>query len=467
MLHHSRNRLAALALPLPLLLTARTAAAQGSGSSVQPMAAPTRSRLDSLVGVGLQRNLARREQELRLDRARVAVAEARGLYLPSATVNARYTRVSGNTINLGDLVNPAFGALNELLQRQAFPTDLDLQLPLRQETSLRLAQPVFQPSILQANRLAGAAADAQLAERDAFVRQLDADLRTTYVTFARASRVVELHAATIALLDENVRVTEKLLTAGKVTPDAVLRARAERSAAVQQRDQAAQLADAARQSFAVALNAPIDEPIPLLPDSELVAQPLPPLDVARTAALTVREELRAMDHAKRAADARVRLAQGSFLPNVSVAFDYGVQGKDYRFDRSRDYTAFSVVMSWNVFNGGQDVARVQQASLDERRVETQRASLERQIELQVTTAWHAARVAQDGIATARERLDAARRTFELVRRRHAEGVATQLELLDARTTYTSASLNLVLSTYDAVQKRIDFDRAAALRRIGE
>jgi hypothetical protein len=43
------------------------------------------------------------------------VREARGLHLPSATFNPRYTELAGNTINLGTLINPAFGALNELL----------------------------------------------------------------------------------------------------------------------------------------------------------------------------------------------------------------------------------------------------------------------------------------------------------------------------------------------------------------
>ncbi len=131
-----------------------------------------RSPLDDLVELGLKQNLTRKQEVLAVARAEAAVREARGLYLPSATFNARYTELSGNTINLGTLINPAFGALNQLLDRPAFPTNVDIQLPQRQETTLRLAQPVFRPDIIAANRVRGALADAQVATRDVQARQL-------------------------------------------------------------------------------------------------------------------------------------------------------------------------------------------------------------------------------------------------------------------------------------------------------
>ncbi|MGH7713717.1 MAG: TolC family protein, partial [Gemmatimonadaceae bacterium] len=196
---------------------------------------PTRSAtpLDALVNLGLERNLGRRQHDLAVRRAGAAVREARGLYLPSATVNARYSQVSGNVVDLGSLVNPAFGALNQLLQRPAFPTDLDLRLPQTQETTVRLTQPVFQPRIIEANRIANALADAQNAERAVFIRKLAADVRAGYLNYAKASRLVELYESTVPLLDENLRVSERLVAAGKATPDVVSRARAERSDVVQ------------------------------------------------------------------------------------------------------------------------------------------------------------------------------------------------------------------------------------------
>jgi outer membrane protein len=72
-------------------------------------------------------------------------------------------------------------------------------------------------------------------------------------------------------------------------------------------------------------------------------------------------------------------------------------------------------------------------------------------------------VARDAIATAEARLAAARRSFELVRRRYEEGLASQVEFLDARTAFTSAELNRVATTYRYAIRYVDLERAAALR----
>lgn len=438
---------------ITLMAAAMSAAAQG--------ATTTRTPLDALVETGMRQNLSRRQQLIAVQRAEASVREARGLYLPSATLNARYTELAGNTVNLGSLINPAFGALNQLLQRPAFPTNIDMQLPLRQETTVRLAQPVFQPAVLAANRVQAALADAQMAQRDIQARQLAADIKSGYLTYAKVRQVVALYDSTLPLLDEQVRVSERLVQAGKATPDMILRARAERSEVQQRRDESVQLAEASREALNLLLNRPLDTDVAIIPDSALGLDSLPALDGLRREAPRGREELRQVDHARRAVSAQERLAQGSFLPTLSVALDYGVQGKEYRFDRSRDFAALTVAVSWNLFNGGQDAARIQQASLDGRRLDLQRQELEQLIALDVTTAWQSAAVARSAIHTADDRLASARRTFDLVRRKQEEGAASQLEFLDARTAYTSAALNRVITRYDYYLRRVALERAAA------
>ena len=419
------------------------------------------SPLDALVATALRDNPGQRQQALASARADAAVREARGLYLPSATLNARYTRVSGNTVNLGELINPAFGALNQLLQRPAFPTDVDVQLPLRQETTVRVAQPLYQPSIAAANRVAGALADLQAAQRQGYARALAARVQAGYLAWARLHVVVGVWDSTLALLDEHVRVAERLLASGQATPDVVLRARAERSDVLQRRDEATQLRDAARQGVNTLLDRPNATPLPVFAESTLVPGDLPALADALGAARDRREELLQLDHARRAAGARHRLARGSFLPSLSVAVDYGVQGREYRFDGSRDFSALSIIASWNVFNGGRDVARVQQADLEEQELEARHEEVVRAVELEVSTAWDAARVARAAIRTADDRLASARRAFELMRRRHELGAASQLEFLDARVAFTNAELNAVITRYDYLLRRVDFERAAA------
>ncbi len=454
---------APLVIPRPLR-RALLAALLGAAPLGAQGAAP--SPLDALVREGLAANPGLRARDHEVARDRAAVREADGRWLPSAAIAARHTERYGQVINVGSLVNPAYGALNELLGRPAFPTDIDVRLPLKQEATLRLEQPLWQPRIVEGRRIARAGADATVAGRAAARRQLAADIRLAYLQVARAERAHAILAATVPLLDEAERVAERLLTAGTVTPDNVLRARAERSAVVQQRDQARQLADAARRQLNLLVGRPIDAPLALVPDDALpFAARFAAIDDSAALvdrALAEREELHQLDRARDVALGQARLARGAFLPSVGLAVDYGFQGNRIRAGRGTDFALASIALSWNLFNGGQDRARVEQAHAEAAAVAARRADAARQVELQVRIALDAARVARTAIGTATDRAVAARRTFELVQRRHAQGLAPQLELLDARTALTAAELGLLVTTYDFHARVVELDRAAAL-----
>ena len=419
------------------------------------------SVLDDYVAQGLRHNLGLRQQDLTLRSSEAAVREARGAFLPSATVNARYTEVGGQTVDFGQFINPAYAALNGLLGTPAFPTDISVRLPLKQETSVRVAQPIFQPQVMAGYRTASALRDVSDATRRAAARDVIAGVRSSYLQHVKAVHLVEVRAATRALVEEHTRVVTALVSAGRATPDAVSRVRAELSEAKQREAEASQLVLATSQHFNLLIGRALTDSIVLVGAAELEPGALPPLgDVL--AESSGREEVRAVSAARRAALAQQRAARGSFLPTVAVALDYGVQGNEYRFSRDADFTAVSVLASWSLFNGGRDASRVQQARLAADRLEIQGEEVERGIELQVRLAWQSSAVAFDAIGTAGEQLAAATRTHELVRRRTEEGLATALELSEARVQLTAATLNDLITRFDYYIRRVELDRAAAL-----
>lgn len=440
----------------------------GTTPTVAAAQSPPPNPVDAYVRQALRANLSLAQTRLDEDRADAAVREARALRLPSLAFTSRRTRTDG-ALDLGTLVNPAYRALNQLTGTSAFPTNIGLTFPFAQETRVRLAQPVFQPAIGAGVRAATAQRDAQSAEVRAAARRLAAEVQTSYWAIASATRVAELFRTTLPLMDENVRVNERLLANGTVTPEAVLRSRAERSEVVQQLADAEQRESAALRSFNLLLDRPLDASVELLSDSALAlvvdTTASLTLDALLRHALAARDELREADLGIAAASAQEKAAMAAFLPTVSVALDYGVQGNTYRFDREHDALAASVVVEWNLFNGGGDAARRQQASIGERRARLGRREIERRIELDVRQAYDALQVARAGIATARDRLAAARRSFELVTRRHAEGMASQIEFIDARTAYTRAELNLILTRQSYAVRAAELERAAALRVI--
>ena len=123
---------------------------------------PTSSVLDGYIRDALRANLALAQESLDEDRATAEVREARALRLPTLAFTTRRSETRG-ALDFGELVNPAYRALNQLTGSNAFPTNVGLTLPFAQETRLRLAQPLYQPAIGAGIRAASAARDAQSA----------------------------------------------------------------------------------------------------------------------------------------------------------------------------------------------------------------------------------------------------------------------------------------------------------------
>jgi outer membrane protein len=442
---------------LPLWLSLGLASLAESQAQPDPLAGYVREALRS--------NLSLAQSRLSEDQADARTREARALRLPSVSFSTRRSETSGG-LDLGDLVNPAYRALNQITGTNAFPTDVGLTLPLRQETRVRVAQPIYQPAIGAGIRAASSARDAEAAGVRSAARQLVAQVETSYWQVASATRVVELYRATLPLVDEHVRVNERMLANGTVTAEAVLRARAERSEVQQQLADAEQQRAAAARAFNGLLDRSLDAPIEL-PSDAAVERAISntdslTVDALVRHALAARDELRQATFAIDAAGAQEKVASAAFLPTIGVAVDYGIQGANYRFDRNHDALVASVVVEWNAFNGGRDEARRQQAGIAESRARLARRDLERRIELDVRQAYDAVQVARAAIVTAQDRVAAAQRGFELVSRRHAEGLASQIEYIDARTSATRAALNLIVTRQSYAVRRADLERAAAL-----
>jgi len=418
--------------------------------------------LGQLVAEALHTNLGLEGERLAERRAAAEVREARGLFLPSLGLQSRYSRLGG-VPNIGDLINPAYATLNQLTGTNRFPTNINFTLPQRHDSRLELVQPLFNAGIFANYAVARARADGQRMQLAAAARQLAADVQVAYLQDASARRAVEIYEATLVLVQENERVAERLLGAGSATPEAVYRARAERADVEQQLAEARERQLAASRALNRIVRRPLDAPVEVVPDSVFDRLPLDiTADSAVARALAAREELHQVEAGVHAAQAAGRAA---FLPSVSVALDYGFQGPDVAFRSSNDYWLASVVVSWNLFNGGRDAARRSEAGYEADRARTQRQDLADRIALQVRTAHEAAAVARSAIITADARLEAARRTFELVRRRYEEGVASPIEFVDARTAYTSAQVNRVLTAYRYAIRWVELERAAALREI--
>ncbi len=431
---------------------------------------PIESVLEEYIAESLRANLSLQRQDLSMEQSLRARDEARGRFLPQVSLEARATRADGGrTISfpVGDLLNPAYATLNELLVAQGRPPafaaveNQEIRF-LREEelqTYLRLTQPLYVPEISAALKARTALATAESAERESLARLLVRDVRTAYYGWSRAQQALAVVEASHALLKENLRVNERLHAAGSITRDQVLRAEAELLTVEQQRVEASKALDVSRSAFNFLLNRPLDTAIEAGELAEDLDSAPATLATLQRRALEQRAELRQLAATEEAAQAEIAGARARFKPAIAFAIESGAQGDEYGFDGEEDYTIASLNFTWNLFNGNQDRSRVAQARLQARSLALLQEETARQIELEVEQAHANLVAAVSALGAAEARQTAAREGFKIASRRRDAGAISQVEFLDARTTLTSAELNFTLTQFAALNRRAELTYA--------
>jgi outer membrane protein len=432
------------------------------------------SALDKYIEEGLENNLALKQVDFSLEKSRAALREARGLFFPSIAINARYTRAGGGRyfeFPVGDVVNPIHQALNEILEESRFPTDVpNVKTPLlrekEHETKIEVVQPIFQPAIYFNYKISSHLASAEDAGREAFRQDLVLEIKTAYYNYLKAEEFVKLTGRTVALLEENLRVSRSLFENDKATGDVVYRAEAELGEVFQQRAEAEKARNLARAYFNFLLNRNLDAAIEAGVPEELPPPPEPDTHALLEQAFARRYEPSQLRSGLEAARSGVSLARSAYLPDVLFALDYGYQGEVYRFDEDDDFWTGSVVLQWNLFSGLQRSARVGEARAEEKKLTAQLKELQQAIRLEVREARENLLVAREAHDAAEARLKSARRSFEIVSRKYEEGMVPHIEFLDARVAMTRAEVNLITTTFDCHIKYAEYERAIGLDRFG-
>jgi outer membrane protein TolC len=149
------------------------------------------------------------------------------------------------------------------------------------------------------------------------------------------------------------------------------------------------------------------------------------------------------------------------VPTLTLGVDAGTQGEEYEFGRGRNFATISLLLNWTFFDGGANRARARGAEAAARQARTRREEVAQQIQLEVQQALDRLTTTSDSLATAAARAEAARAGFRIASRKRDEGVINQVEFIDARSSLTSAELNLNVTRFELLARQAELDYATA------
>jgi outer membrane protein TolC len=420
--------------------------------------------LEGYIQEGLQSNQALKQRQLDYAAQLSALKEAKGLFFPDLSVNARYTVAEGGRqidFPVGDLLNPVYSTLNILTASDLFPQieneTFAFYRPREHETKVSLVQPIFNSDLIQNYRIKQNHAEIARIGVERYKRELIKEITKAYYDYQKAHNLVFLADTSFTLVQENLRVSQRLFDNHKVTIDAVYRSESELSKVEVQQAQANNMLQASLAYFNFLLNRSLDAPIELIP-----VDPVPPevsLEEASMMAMQNRNELRQIQQYRQLNKHVTKLYRGGNYPGVFGVVDYGFQGEEYRFTQDDDFLLASLVMKWNLFQGNVNHQKVQQSKIEGEKLGELYAETEQQIRLEVINHYYALQAAYESVQSAGKQTESALRAYELIDRKYSEGQSSLLELIDARTSLTSAAANLFISQSEYFIRLADFEYA--------
>ncbi len=340
---------------------------------------------------------------------------------------------------------------------------------------LSVTQALFNGSAFAAIR--GAEQFKQVAA-DGFEREIQVvinDVRVAYYRALLAQQSVNVLHASVERLRKTVRDVQRTAEQGVISRADRLSAEVELVNLETNLIEAENNAALALQALNFAMGIAVNKPIQLR--GELVKVDLPdeiPLnpDDAMLFALEHRPDLRQVKGLVELRDIESRIVRAQYFPVISAFADYAYLGNipDNRtrilrdpadpfsfssedlgfFDSNYWDSNFSVGirMNWQIFNGFQTSARVQQARLSKKEAEIGSRQFEQGLRLEIEQSIKNLMTAQRRIDSQSRNIEKAELNYEFAQRRLNEGVGTALEERNASQLLDQSRLNYLSALHD-------------------
>jgi outer membrane protein TolC len=424
------------------------------------------SVLEKYVEIGLQNNLELLQEVNKVELQRSQLKAAKANFLPLITLDANYTRADGGrTIEFpaGDLLNPVYQTLNQLIGVRRFPQNLPNEsiqfLPDDyQETKLRILQPLLNTDIYFNYRVQRDLVELQTARLEVYKRNLRKEIEVAYYRLLQAVVADKIYRESKIVLQELLRVNRKLVAAQTATKDVLSRSEYELSKLEQQLANTQKNIELAKAYFNFLLNRPLDETVEIdtlsrMPDTDNAVAP-----VVQNA-FSKRLELAMARTGIDLASQQIKLSRGRYLPNAYVAAEAGYQGFQYKFNDTQDYWLVRIGLSWKLFNGMKTRAQVQQAKIEHRNASLGYQHLKRQIELEIQNAYYRLIAAKAALTAAEKGVVAASDAFRIIKRKYEAGQVLLIEFLEAQTSATGAKLQREIARYNVLIEQTNYRNA--------
>jgi outer membrane protein len=409
--------------------------------------------VDDAVRMGLEQNARVMAARAQVSEAEAAHRAARSALLPSVEARASYTRLSDN-IPEAEFALPGFDTTFTLL-----PVELN-----RYHSEVSVEQPLFAGGRI-ANTVRAARRQAEAAEIMAMQEQADVafEIRRAYWALFEARLASDLIDASIAQMDAHLRVVDAQVREGLLLRGDLLTAHTRRAELRLDRLDAQNASDLARIELNRLIGRPLSAEIQLTAEYDAAA--LPSVDAMIADVAEAHPSVAALERRVEALQAMHRATTGAWLPEVAAVGRYVyARPNQYFFLQQDEFRASweaGVAVRWSLFDGGRRSAETAQARARVTEAEARLEDLRDQLAVLLTQRHLEAMRAEEAVAVSAEAVAAAEESFRITRVNFREGVVLSSDVLDAEQAYLAAKMRQARALTDQARAH-----AAMLNALG-
>jgi len=363
--------------------------------------------------------------------------EARAGFLPKLDLNGLYN--FAEKTQRVQLPGPGGGM-------QEFEIDFTLDYAF----SATLTQPLYTGGAVSSSyRISKYSREIAEADLEATEANLALAVLVKFYGVLAARQAIAVAKEAIANAEEHYRVTQARYKAGEVSEYDVMRAEVAvvnlRPTLIRARNLLEVSELALKNYMMLEPDADIDF-VGVLEEMDYEIDPNEAVEVA----LANRPEMRLAKKRAEIARESVTLAKSGWRPTFALQGTYDVRSNELTLGREawQDSYAGYLVLRWSVFDGLRTRARVSQAHSAVKQADIAERDLERAIQLEVRSALLDAEAAREALKSQAKNVETAERGLAIVNERYAAGLATSIEVIDARLAHITAQQNKITALYD-------------------
>jgi len=409
-----------------------------------PLAAQEPLALKDAVKLALEKHPSITASQSGVQAAGARIAEARGGYLPKVSYAESFLRSD----------NPVV-VFSSLLTQHQFKMENFALGPLNRPDALNnfQSQVTVDEVVYDAGQTRNGIRSAELgrnisAEDERRVRMnAVASVARAYDGAVLAEAAVKVAAEAVRSAEADLSRAESVRAAGMATDADVLSIRVHLAAASEQQITRAADLEVAFAALNEALGLPLSQPHTLTTPLTAAPQLRDGLEESEKDASGSRPELRQARLAANLAETQVAASRSAFLPQVF--FHGGFEADRQRvFSRGGASWLVSGSLRWNLFNGGADKARSEEAAYGLQRARALAATADGQVRLQVRQAWANLRAATQRIDVAEAAVSMAEESLRITKNRYDAGLSNVTDLLRTETALLEARNRRLAAIYD-------------------